>query len=321
MCEQFIRPSQRQTHKTRCSKSDASINCTVSFGWRVHQTRKRGAAALRVSSGLQTSAADFASTGIDVALALRLTAQLPKDCIICIRDRCLRCSFCFKSSISHFWSSYIPNSICSVWPWIFLGIPRCCGLDRELDLETDPPAKVDGEKLEGSGFGGSRCRDLVAKVVKRGNPLKMLLKYCLKLRVWYFHVVQQTMLWFCFTWIVFFHWCHRDIPPTQQLRRFSMCHVAMVGLDVISYHDVTEKSCSEWDPEALNMGDILALRDVRYWDQRLENSHCSYRIWGNTKLQFSGTSSSFCSMFWETSQQHEQWRNKKCQPWLYLIEL
>lgn len=33
-----------------------------------------------------------------------------------------------------------------------------------------------------------------------------------------------------------------------------MCHVAMVGLDVISYQDVTEKSCSEWDPEALNIG-------------------------------------------------------------------
>lgn len=106
--------------------------------------------ALRVSSGLQTSAADFASTGIDVALALRLTAQLPKDCINCIRNRC--------SALSR--------------PWIFLGIPRCCGLDRELDLETDPPAKVDGEQLEGCGFGGSRCRDLVAQVVKRGNPLK-----------------------------------------------------------------------------------------------------------------------------------------------------
>lgn len=110
-------------------------------------------AALRVSSGLQTSADDFASTGIDVALALKLTAQLPKDCINCIRNRCLRCSALSR-------------------PWIFLGIPRCCGLDRELDLETDPPAKVDGEKLEGCGFGGSICRDLVAKVVKRGNPLK-----------------------------------------------------------------------------------------------------------------------------------------------------
>lgn len=43
-----------------------------------------------------------------------------------------------------------------------------------------------------------------------------------------------------------------------------MCHVAMVGLDVIRYQDVTAKACSEWDPEALNMGDILALRDVRY---------------------------------------------------------
>ncbi len=41
--------------------------------------------------------------------------------------------------------------------------------------------------------------------------------------------------------------------PTQQLKRFSMCHVAMVGLDVTSCQDVREKWCSEWDPEALNM--------------------------------------------------------------------
>ena len=30
---------------------------------------------------------------------------------------------------------------------------RCCGLDRELDLETDPPAKVDGVELGVVGLG------------------------------------------------------------------------------------------------------------------------------------------------------------------------
>lgn len=101
----------KDQHKTRCSKSDASINF-LSFGWRVHQTRKRGVAALRVSSGRQTSEAGFCDNWNRCSSSHKIDSTVPKDCINCIPNRCLRCSSCFKSSTLHFWSSYIPDNIC-----------------------------------------------------------------------------------------------------------------------------------------------------------------------------------------------------------------